>query len=71
MNKDYLRGKEDGLLVAEAILLTYGKPDPQVVSKAVVLNQEPDTNDPLVAAKCDIIKEVNKVINHENYGAEL
>ena len=71
MNSDYLKGKEDGLATAEAILLTYSKPDPTVVATAVVLGREPDTNDPLVSAKCDIIKEINKVVNHEDYEVEL
>lgn len=67
MNTEYLRGKEDGLQTAERILLNYKKPNPKVISRAVVTGVDPDSNSVLDAVKVDIIREVNEVMSHENY----
>lgn len=64
---EYLQGKADGLMTAERILLDYRKPCPIVIRDAVLKDCDIDSNDVLDSIKVDIIREVNKVINHNNY----
>lgn len=64
---EYLQGKADGLMTAEKILLSYESPDPKIIAKAVITGIDADSNSVIDSIKVDIIRELNKVISHNNY----